>query len=317
MKVFITREIPDIAFQLLKKHKIPFEFYKNDSPIPRKILLDKVKYCTALISLLTEKIDAELIDLMSRCKIIANVAVGYNNIDVKYAKKKNIIVTNTPDVLTESTADLTIALALASARRLYEGESLVRANKFKGWKPKMLLGVELKNKIFGILGAGRIGTAVAKRAHSFGTKFFYFDRSQHIKLEKKINAKKVSLRTLLTKSDFISIHLPLTKLTYHLFNEEKLKLLKTSAILINTARGEIIDETALIKILTENRIRAAGLDVYEHEPEINPQFLKLKNVILLPHIGSATEEARNAMAELAAKNVINVLKGMRPLTPVF
>jgi len=317
MKVFITREIPDIAFQLLKKHKIPFEFYKNDSPIPRKILLDKVKYCTALISLLTEKIDAELIDLMSRCKIIANVAVGYNNIDVKYAKKKNIIVTNTPDVLTESTADLTIALALASARRLYEGESLVRANKFKGWKPKMLLGVELKNKIFGILGAGRIGTAVAKRAHSFGTKIFYFDRSQHIKLEKKINAKKVSLRTLLTKSDFISIHLPLTKLTYHLFNEEKLKLLKTSAILINTARGEIIDETALIKILTENRIRAAGLDVYEHEPEINPQFLKLKNVILLPHIGSATEEARNAMAELAAKNVINVLKGMRPLTPVF
>ncbi|HLG31687.1 MAG TPA: D-glycerate dehydrogenase [Ignavibacteriaceae bacterium] len=317
MKVFITREIPDIAFQLLKKHKIPFEFYKNDSPIPRKILLDKVKYCTALISLLTEKIDAELIDLMSRCKIIANVAVGYNNIDVKYAKKKNIIVTNTPDVLTESAADLTIALALASARRLYEGESLVRANKFKGWKPKMLLGVELKNKIFGILGAGRIGTAVAKRAHSFGTKIFYFDRSQHIKLEKKINAKKVSLRTLLTKSDFISIHLPLTKLTYHLFNEEKLKLLKTSAILINTARGEIIDETALIKILTENRIRAAGLDVYEHEPEINPQFLKLKNVILLPHIGSATEEARNAMAELAAKNVINVLKGMRPLTPVF
>jgi len=317
MKVFITREIPETAFQLLKRNKIPFEYYKKDSPVPRKILLDKVNTCTALISLLTEKIDAELIDSMLNCKIIANVAVGYNNIDVEYAKKKNIIVTNTPDVLTESTADLTMALALACARRLYEGENLVRSKKFKGWKPKLLLGVELKNKIFGILGAGRIGTAVAKRAHSFGTKIFYYDRSRHIKLEKQFNAVKVSLRTLLTKSDFVSIHLPLNKLTYHLLNEEKLKLLKNSAILLNTARGEIIDESALCKILEKNRIRAAGLDVYENEPEINPLLLKLKNVVLLPHIGSATVEARNAMAELAAKNVINVLKGKRPLTPVY
>ena len=266
MKVFITREIPETAFQLLKRNKIPFEYYKKDSPIPRKILLDKVNTCTALISLLTEKIDSELIDRMPDCKIIANVAVGYNNIDVEYAKKKNIIVTNTPDVLTESTADLTMALALTCARRLYEGENLVRSKKFKGWKPKLLLGVEMNGKIFGILGAGRIGTAVAKRAYSFGTKIFYYDRSRHIKLEKQFNAVKVSLRTLLTKSDFVSIHLPLNKSTYHLLNEEKLKLLKNSAILLNTARGEIIDETSLLKILKENRFRAAGLDVYENEP---------------------------------------------------
>jgi len=185
MKVFITRELPEIAFTLLRKAKISFEFYKKDNPIPRNILLQKVQNCQALISLLTEKIDKEVINHMSNCKIIANYAVGYNNIDVNYAKKKKIIVTNTPNVLTESTADLTMALVLACARRIIEGEKLLRNNEYKGWKPKLLLGTELKNKTFGILGAGRIGTAVAKRAKSFGTKIIYFDNDRNLILEKR------------------------------------------------------------------------------------------------------------------------------------
>jgi len=184
MKVYITRELPEIAFKLLKQHKIPFEYYKKDQPIPRKILLNKIKSCDALISLLTERIDKEAIDLMSDCQIIANYAVGYNNIDVEYAKKKNIIVTNTPNVLTESTADLTMALVLSCARRISEGEKLIRRGKFKGWKPKLLLGMELRDKNFGILGAGRIGCAVAKRAGSFGTNILYTDQKQNKGIEK-------------------------------------------------------------------------------------------------------------------------------------
>ena len=185
MKVFITRELPEVAFELLKKNKIPFEFYKKDKPIPRTILLKKVEKCIALIALLTEKIDRELIDKMPNCRIIANYAVGYNNIDVEYAKMKNIIVTNTPDVLTDSTADLTMALSLACARRLSEGEQIIRDHKYKGWKPRLLLGTELKGKNFGILGAGRIGTAVAKRAEGFGVKILYSDKSKNKELNFK------------------------------------------------------------------------------------------------------------------------------------
>ncbi len=316
MKVFITRDIPKIAYELFDKSSIKFEFYKEDHPIPRSILQKKIKNCNALISLLTEKIDASLIDKMPNCKVIANYAVGYNNIDIECAKRRNIIVTNTPNVLTESTADLTLALMLSCARRLYEAEQLVRLKKFKGWKPKLLLGVEIKNKVLGILGAGRIGCAVAKRAYAFGAKIVYYDKNTNYDLENNHSAKKVSLNYLLKQSDFISIHLPLNKTTHHLLNQEKLSLVKRTAIIINTARGEIIDELALTNLLLNDRIRFAGLDVFENEPIINKNLLKLKNVMLLPHIGSATEEARNGMAELAAKNVINVLKGKKPITPV-
>ena len=199
MNVFITRELPEIAFELLKKNKISFDFYKKDKPIPRKLLLQKVKYCKALITLLTEKIDKEVIDQMPNCKIIANYAVGYNNIDINYAKKKKIIVTNTPDVLTESTADLTMALVLACARRLFEGESLLRNGKFKGWKPKLLLGTELKDKTFGILGAGRIGTAVARRAKSFGTNIIYVDTNRNTRLEKATIAQESFIKIFIGK----------------------------------------------------------------------------------------------------------------------
>jgi len=317
MKVFITRELPEIAFRLLMENKISFYYYKKDQPIPRELLLEKIKNYEALISLLTEKIDGELIDRMPKCKIIANYAVGYNNIDIDYAKKKNIIVTNTPDVLTESTADLTMALVLACARRLCEGEKLLRTKKFKGWKPKLLLGMELKNKTFGILGAGRIGSAVARRAKSFGTNIIYVDSNRNQRLEKETTAKKVSLKYLLENSDILSVHLPLNSQTHHFLNQERLSHLKRNSILINTTRGEIIDEKALIRLLESNRIMAVGLDVFENEPYINSELLNFPNVLVLPHLGSATKEARDGMAELAVKNVINVLKKKPALSPVF
>lgn len=316
MKVFITREIPEAGVEILKKKGFDISIYKKDLPIIRKELIKSVKDCDALISLLTDKIDKEVIDSMSRCRIIANYAVGYNNIDVDYAKQKGIIVTNTPDVLTDSTADLTMALVLACARKIPEAEKLVRDKKFVGWKPKLLLGVELKNKYFGVLGAGRIGSAVAKRAYSFGCKILYYSNSKKDNLENELGAKKMSLNSILKKSDIISLHLPLNSKTKNLLNEKALSQLKPSAILINTARGEIIDEKFLIKMLKEKKITSAGFDVYQNEPDLNKDYYKLKNVVLLPHIGSATIDARNNMSLLAAQNVIRVLSGKPPLTPV-
>ncbi len=316
MKIFITGNIPDCAEDLLKKKKFTVLKYSKDQPISRKQLIKSVKDADAVISLLTDKIDKEIINSMNNCKIIANYAVGFNNIDIEYAKKKNIIVTNTPDVLSDATADLALTLALACARKVIEGDKFVRKNKFTGWKPRLMLGVELKNKTFGILGAGRIGTATALRAYSFGTKIIYFSRRKNDLLEKKTSAKKVSLDYLLKHSDFLSLHVPLNPSSKYLLNKDRLKLLKKSAILINTARGEIIDEKALINILKNKKIFAAGFDVYENEPNINPELLRLPNVVLLPHIGSATEDTRNNMAILTVKNVIAVLSNKKPLTPV-
>ena len=316
MKIFVTREIPEAGIRLLKNKGFEVAVYKKDQPIPKNDLKKAIKNCDGLISMLSDKIDKEAVDLMKNCKVIANYAVGFNNIDVDYATSKGIVVTNTPDVLTDSTADLTIALVLACARKISESEKLVRDKKFVGWKPKLFLGMELRNKYFGILGAGRIGTEVAKRAHSFGCKIIYYSNSKNDFLESELKAKKMSLNSILNKSDIISLHLPLNKNSYNLLNEERLKLLKSSAILINTARGEILDESYLIKMLNQNKIASAGFDVYQKEPNLNTEFYKLKNVVLLPHIGSATVEARNNMSLLAAKNVIAVLSGKRAITTV-
>ncbi len=316
MKVFITRDIPEIAYHILEKEKISITVFKKDRPITKKELLKNIIDADGVIALLTDKFTPDVLDKMKQCKVIANFAVGFNNIDVEYAKSKGIIVTNTPDVLTDSTADLTITLLLACARRLNEGEVMMRSEKFKGWKPKLLLGIELKDKVFGILGAGRIGTAAAMRARAFGCEIIYYSQFINRYIEETTGAKKVELDSLITASDFISIHLPLNNETYHLLNKKRLSLLKRTAILINTARGEIVDEKELIKILKKKKIFAAGLDVFENEPKVNRELFKLNNTVLLPHIGSATVEARNMMAELAAKNVIAVLKGKQPLTPV-
>ena len=316
MKVFITREIPEPGIELLKRIGFEVSIYKKDKPIPRKDFINEIKNCDAVITLLTDKVDKEVIDKMKNCKVIANYAVGFNNIDVAYAKSKGIIVTNTPDVLTDSTADLTMSLVLACARKMSEAERLVRSKKFSGWKPKLLLGIELRNKKFGILGAGRIGTEVAIRAHSFGCKILYYSNKKNVFLENRLKSKRLSLNSILKQSDILSIHLPLNKHTYNLINESNLDLLKESAILINTARGEIVDENILISMLKNKKIFAAGLDVYEDEPNIKKGFYNLSNVILLPHIGSATVEARNNMSILAAKNIIDVLNKKKALTPV-
>ena len=316
MKIFVTREIPTSGIELLKKKGFRVFIYKKDNPISRKEFLNQIKDCDGLISLLTEKIDKEVIDRMGNCKIIANYAVGFNNIDVEYAKSKGIIVTNTPDVLTDSTADLAMALVLACARKITEAEKFVRDRKFNGWKPKLFLGMELRNKYFGILGAGRIGTEVAKRAYSFGCKILYFANSKNTTIEKQLGAKKVSLNSILIKSDIISIHLPLNESTKNLLNKNNLVLLKESAILINTARGEITDEKTLLSMLKQNKIASAGFDVYDNEPNLREDFYNLRNAVLLPHIGSATNDARNNMSILAAKNIIAVLSGKKAITPV-
>jgi glyoxylate reductase len=316
MEIFFTREIPVIAEILFKNKGFKTKVYKKDNPITKNLLIKNIQNSDGLISLLSDKIDKTIIDAMPKCRVIANYAVGYNNIDVDYAKSKGIIVTNTPDVLTESTAEITLALTLACSRRLPEGQEMMKNNKFKGWSPKLLLGIELSGKYFGIIGAGRIGTAAAIRAKAFGTKILYCSNHRNEILESVTGAKKVSLSGLLSLSDVISLHLPLTLASYHILNKDNLKLLKPTAILINTARGEIIDEKELIKILKSKKIFAAGFDVYENEPNINPDLLKLKNVVLLPHVGSGTFEARNKMAELAAQNVIAVLSGRKAITPV-
>ncbi|MGD1008046.1 MAG: D-glycerate dehydrogenase [Ignavibacteriaceae bacterium] len=316
-KVFITREIPNAAIKLLKDKGYNVRVYSKDSPIPVKELYKNIKDADAVISLLNEKFDVAVLDKMEKCKIIANYAVGYNNIDIEYAKKKNIIITNTPDVLTDSTADLAMALVLACARKIIEAEKYVHTGEFKGWKPKLFLGIEIKDKMFGILGGGRIGTAVAIRAKAFGAKIIYLSRRKNQYLEDSTGAKKVSLDTLLKTSDFISIHLPLTYITYHLLNKEKLSLMKKTSVLINTARGEIVDEKILIRILKQKKICCAGFDVFENEPNINPELLELGNVVALPHIGSATVEARTKMALLAAENIISVLSGKGAITPVL
>ena len=317
MKVFITRKLVGKAEQMLKANGIQVKTFPEDRAISRVELLKNVKDADGIISMFTEKIDKKVIDNMERCKIIANCAVGFNNIDVRYANEKNIAVTNTPEILTDATADLTVALVLACARRLREGERMMRKNEWTGWKPQQLLGLEMKNKTVGIVGAGRIGYAVAKRMKSFGTKIIYFNRKNNLKFEKEFSAQRFSLSTLLKRADIVSVHLPLDKKTFHILNKDNLKLMKKNSVIVNSSRGEIIEEKSLIQLLKKKKIFAAGFDVYEGEPVINPELRKLDNVFLLPHIGSATVETRSAMAELCAKNIIKVLSGRKPVTPVY
>jgi glyoxylate reductase len=317
MNVLITRKLPDIAAELLAKNGIDIIVNSSDKPFTNRQLIKYGKYADGIIATLADKFDEKTISQLINCRIIANYAVGFNNIDLNAAKKRNIIITNTPDILTNATADLAMALVLSCTRNIIKGHTIVVSNKFKGWSPELLLGIEIKGKTFGIIGAGRIGSAVAVRAKSFGTSIKYFSRSRNATLEKSINAEKVTLNNLLKTSDIISIHLPLDENTYHLLNKEKLSLMKEGAILVNTARGEIVDETELINLLRNKKLFSAGFDVYENEPKIRKELLTLDNVVLMPHIGSATFDARIGMAELAAKNIINVLLNKKPITPVI
>jgi len=312
-KVFITREIPEIGINLLKEKGYEVEIGPEEK-ISREELIEKVKGVDAILSVLTEKIDGEVMESAGeQLKIVANYAVGYNNIDVEEAKKKNIMVTNTPGVLTEAVAEHTIAFLFAIAERIVEADSFMRAGKYKAWGPKMLLGADIQGKTLGIIGLGRIGSAVAQRMQDgFDVKIIYYDLKRNEELEEKFGMEYRELDDLLKESDFVSIHTALTDETRHLINAEKLALMKPSAYLINTARGPIVDEMALIETLKGKKIAGAALDVFEKEPELMPGLTDLNNVVLTPHIASATEGTRNKMSEMAAKNIIAVLDGETP-----
>jgi glyoxylate reductase len=271
----------------------------------------------ALVCLLTDAIDRTVIDAAPNLRVVANVAVGYNNVDVAYARSRGIVVTNTPDVLTESVADFTWALILAITRRLSEGERLVRRGEWKGWALDLLLGSELRGKQLGLVGVGRMGRAVAARAPAFGMRVAYASRREVAGPGMSSGpAEHMSLDRLLIGSDIVSLHVPLTPETKHLIDKKALTRMKRSAYLINTARGPVVDEAALAWALQHNLLAGAALDVYENEPAVHPDLLRLENVLLVPHLGSGTTETRTAMAALAVDNVLAVLAGRPPLTPV-
>ena len=311
MKIFITRKIPEKGLELLKKeHEI--EVNPHDRVLTKKEIINGLKGKDGLICLLTDNIDAEVINSEPKLKMIANYAVGFNNIDIKAATKRGIPVSNTPDVLTNATAEMAWALLFSVARRIVEADKFSRAGKFKGWAPMLMLGQDVSEKTLGVVGAGRIGTAFALKSKGFNMKILYYNGSKNEKLERELNAKKVELDQLLKESDFVSLHVPLVPSTHHLISEKQLKMMKETAVLINTSRGPVVDEKALIRALKEKWIFGAGLDVYENEPIIPEELKKLDNVVLQPHSASATYLSRSGMAVLAAKNMIAGLKGEKP-----
>jgi len=312
-KVFVTRRIPKKGIEMLKQKGYELEVNEEDRVLAKKEIIKGVKGKDALLCLLTDTIDSDIIDAEPGLKAISNYAVGYNNIDVEYATKKKIPVTNTPGVLTDTTADLAFTLMMAAARRIGEGERLARAGRFKGWGPLMLLGQDIHGKTLGIIGAGRIGTAIAKRAEKgFGMKIIYTDTHKNERLEKEVDARFVTQEELLKESDFVTLHVPMLPETKHLISEKELGMMKKTAILINTSRGPVVDEKALIKALKEKKIFSAGLDVFENEPDIPKELRELENVVIVPHLGSASVETRTKMATLAAQNLIDVMEGRVP-----
>jgi len=311
MKVFVTRKIPQPGLDLLKK-EFTIDVNPYDRVLTREEIIEGIKGKNGMLCLLTDPIDREVIYAEPKLKMIASYAVGYDNIDISAATERGIPVSNTPGVLTETTAELAWALLFSVARRIVEGDTFSRAGKFKGWEPLLMLGQDVTNKTLGIIGAGRIGTAFALKSKGFDMKVIYTDEQRNEQLERELEAKKVPLPELLKESDFVSIHVPLTKATHHLIDEKELRMMKKTAILINTARGSIINEKALVKALTEHWIFGAGLDVYEKEPEISRELKSLDNVVLQPHTGSGTIETRTKMALMAAENLIEGLKGNIP-----
>ncbi len=314
--VVVTRRLPAPGITPLVEAGLDVDHHDDDEPMPRAELLRRVGGCDGLLAMLTDRIDDELFDAAPRLTVVANLAVGYDNVDVAAAERRGVVVTNTPDVLTEATADLTWALLLAAARRVGEGERLVRAGRWRGWRPTELLGHAVAGRTLGIVGMGAIGTAVARRATGFDMRITYASRRSVPAVEAGLGAVHLPLPDLLAGADVVSLHVPLTAETHHLLDAAALALMRPHAILVNTARGPVVDEAALAGALAAGSIAAAGLDVYEREPEVTGALLASDRVVLLPHLGSATVEARGAMVELAAANLVAVLGGRTPLTPV-
>jgi glyoxylate reductase len=310
-RILVTRKLPSSVLARLEAVG-SVDLHSADAALQHAELIDRARDAHAIVSMLNDQIDAALLDAATSLKVVSNVAVGYNNIDVKYARSKGVVVTNTPDVLTESLGDFTWALILAITRRLSEGERVIRRGEWKGWAFDYMLGTELRGKQLGLVGLGRIGQAVAARASVFGVKVAFTSRRE-IELP---GAERMSLDKLLNTSDIVSIHVPLSPETRHLIDQKAIARMKRSAYLINTSRGPVVDEAALAWALQQRLLAGAALDVYEQEPVVHPDLLHLENVLLVPHLGSGTTETRTAMADLAVSNVVAVLTGQPPLTPV-
>jgi len=315
--VLITRKLPEDVIAPLSAIAEVEMWPHEDAAMPRDVLAEKAKRAAAILPMVSDPIDEGVLSACSALKVVANMGVGYDNIDVSAAARRGIVVCNTPDVLTDTTADLTFALLLATARRLVEAAEFLKEGQWKSWSPFLLAGADVHHKTMGIVGMGNIGQAVAKRAKGFEMNVLYYNRSRRPEAEKKLGAVYRPFFDLLAESDFVVCLTPLTPETRHLFNREAFRQMKSSAIFINAARGAVVDEQALYEALVHGEIAAAGLDVFEKEP-VDPThpLISLPNVVALPHIGSATHETRRAMMTLARDNIIAVLEGRPPLTPV-
>lgn len=308
--VCVTRVIPQPGIDLLKEH-FTVHVNEGDTPLSHDELAKAASSHDALVTLLTDRVDSSVMEAgKGRVRIIANVAVGYDNIDVQAADERGIIITNTPGILTDTTADFAWALLMAAGRRVTEGDRFLRAGHFHGWGIMMLLGGDVHGKTLGLVGFGRIGQAMARRARGFDMTVLYFDPAiTHPDAARDAGAERVTLNELFRLSDFVSVHTPLTPETHHVIDSDALAAMKSSAYLINTSRGPVVDEPALAQALRTGVIAGAALDVFEREPEVDSQLLELENVLLTPHIASATVETRTRMATMAAENVIAVLSG--------
>jgi len=316
-KVYITRKLPDEVVERLEEHFHVSMWEDEDTAVPYEILKEEIKEADGLFSTVTETIDENLLEQAEKLKVISTMAVGYNNIDIAAATKRNIMVAHTPGVLTETTADLTFALLMAASRRLIEASDYLRSGQWKTWSPLLLTGQDIYGATMGIIGFGNIGQALARRAKGFNMNVLYYNRSRKEEAEKELGAVFTDMETLLKESDFVCILTPLTEETKHLIDEKELGLMKKTAILINTARGEVVNEAALYTALKNGQILAAGLDVFQQEPiSLDHPLLTLPNVVALPHIGSASVKTRLAMAHLAAKQLIEGLQGKIPQHPV-
>jgi len=319
-KIYITRRIPSVGLELLRKENIIFDMGKSKTPPNKKQLikiLKKGKY-DGVISFLTDTIDIEVFDACPNVKVFANFSVGFNNVDINEAKKRGIEVSNTPGTSGLAVAEHAVTLMLALTTRIVEGDKFVRSGKYKGWDPELLIGTDMKGKTIGLIGVGDIGSQVASMLHNgFGAKILYSDLNQNILLEKNTNAIKKETADILKEADIISLHVPLLPSTTHLINKKTLSTMKKSAILINTSRGPVINENDLVSALKKKTIAGAGLDVYEFEPKLAKGLSKLPNVVLTPHIASARDTARNMMSEIAAKNVISALKTGKVINSVI
>lgn len=314
-KVFITRPLPAQAVERIAT-RCDVKMHPDDAPLE---LAQLAEACREVVGLLASgaRVGAEVLEQAPHLRVIANVGVGYDNVDVAACTRRGIVVTNTPGVVTESTADLAFALLTAIARRLVEGDRYVREGHWRHWQWGLLWGTDLQGKTLGLYGFGRIGQALARRARGFSLRILYYSTERATQaLEEELGAQFVDRETLLREADFLSLHVPLTPATHHLIGARELALMKPTAYLINTARGRVVDEAALVEALRSNEIAGAGLDVFEHEPNIHPGLLALPSVVLTPHVGTATSETRLAMAMLAAENLLAALDGRRPPNPV-